>query len=63
MKVEQGFQQVRIELPPAYESDFGLKQLLERFLPPSILKPIDQELKDFQLKLKGRKLNSSSSYY
>lgn len=54
MKVEDGFQQPRIELPSAYSADPAFQALLERLLPPRVFEPVERELKEFENRLAGR---------
>jgi hypothetical protein len=54
MKVEDGFQQPRIELPAAYSADPVFQALLERLLPPRVFEPVERELKEFEIRLAGR---------
>ncbi|GAA5871997.1 hypothetical protein JCM16303_000939 [Sporobolomyces ruberrimus] len=53
MKVEDGFQQPRIELPAAYSADPVFQALLERLLPPRVFEPVERELKEFEIRLAG----------
>ncbi|GAA5986119.1 hypothetical protein JCM5350_004440 [Sporobolomyces pararoseus] len=60
MKAEQGFQQVRLEVPLAYREDPALQALLKRVLPDQTFEQVDQELKRFEGRLAGpiRQLSS-----
>ncbi|BGP09477.1 hypothetical protein JCM10049v2_005348 [Rhodotorula toruloides] len=53
MKVEQGFQQTPLTLPPPYSSDHALHSLLERTLPHSIHGKVDDELRQFEKRIAG----------
>jgi hypothetical protein len=56
MRIEDGFQQTPLSLPPAWDDDLALQGVLQRLLPDKVYGEIDQELKGFQDRLAGRKL-------
>ena len=59
MKAEQGFQQVRLEVPLAYSEDPALQALLKRVFSEQVFEQVDQELKRFEGRLAGRELTLS----
>ncbi|GAA5850068.1 hypothetical protein JCM9279_004900 [Rhodotorula babjevae] len=53
MRIEDGFQQRPISLPPAYSHDDPLKALLLRLLPGEIHRNVAADLEHFELRLAG----------
>ena len=62
MLISEGFQQPPLQIPPGYTTDPVFQCLLERILPPQIFQRVDQELKQFQVRLAGREFHMASNH-
>jgi len=54
MLISEGFQQPPLQIPLAYSTDPVFEALLERILPAQTFRQVDEELKQFEVRLAGR---------